>query len=44
MWYSAFLEQNPLYLDWKYTEDYVRELEKTANKLRNKNKTNPFLA
>jgi len=44
MWYSAFLEQNPLYLGWKYTEDYVRELEKTANKLRNKNKTNPFLA
>ena len=43
MWYSAFLERNPHYLQWKYPEDYVRELEKTAKKLRNKNKTNPFL-
>ena len=43
MWYSAFLEQNPLHLQWKYPEDYVRELDKTAASLRNKTKTNPFL-
>jgi len=43
MWYGAFLEQNPLYLKWKSPEESAREIEKTAKKLRNKNKKKPFL-
>jgi len=43
MWYSAFLEQNPLHILWESTEVNARELEKTARKLRNRNKTNPYL-
>ena len=43
MLYSAFLEQSPLYLEWRSPEESARELEKTTTKLRNKNKTNPFL-
>lgn len=43
MGYGVFLEQNPLYLKWKSPEESGREIEKTAKKLRNENKKNPFL-
>jgi len=43
MWDIAFLEQIPLHLAWKSLEESAIELEKTAEKLRNKCKTNPIL-